>query len=573
MSNLSAKSLSQLSTLIKTADLTALELTYTGPGLDERLAATPLTEPLHKVINAVLRDQKGRTSLEIHEIVKERGFTEQDVRVCMQNIYKRKLVITLPSEIGRIAYRMAGRGEFWPDDIVSPTPAVTSAMANKLSKKSIELPAFDAKIDPNKDIVPGDRIELAIWKLFGDGEGRRMPEIVDALKPYQYDPKRVKDAMRRLSTLRWFEFTTGHSSVTYKLKEGIPMPYGTTSLEAAPVDIPAPVLDLQKDGIRRTLWKIMSDFKPRTNVEIAEILAPMCDSTAYLKYEMMQLVKLGWFLRNETNHPVNQYLIIIYTLKDSIKRPDAEPLTAKSKFYRAPTLTSLETLDAIHAAINDGQPDLTSMIGSAPAQASLLPPAASEPGDLNVARNLGLQATNVHQFRHPDANPAAAEAAIRTSKLSAGAREFHALHSNGIVPQTTGYSVKEPVIADGLIITAPADGPLRSNEVQLKDRAILHNPPEWVGMDEMVSAVQAIKDAMPLVEHCVYIRGKRIDADQADALVEELSDLGMGDERQMIQSPLVKVKLEIAGMEFRLDEVDQIVLYLKSEGFGKSRKH
>lgn len=547
MSNLSAKSMSELGNLIKTAEVRTLELSYTGPGLAERLAEVDLTQPLHKVINAVLRDHKGRTSKEIHEIIKDRGFSEQDVRTCMQNIYKRKLVVVVPSEDSRIAYRIAGRGEFWPEDIMSPTPTITPTMAAKLARdkaKAKDLPKFDTSNNP-MNIQPTDQTELAIWKLMQDGRGRRMPEINEALEPFQFTARSVKNTMQRLIQLRWFEFSKGHSTVVYTLKKGVPMPSASGKLTTLKPEVELPtlengrlVLDLQKDGIRRTIHKIMSDGLKRTNVELAEILAPMCDSTHYLKYEMMQLVKFGWFDREETSHPVGHYPIIVYKLKADVRRPAPEAITPTSKFYKMPgRLETMSNLNAIHAALSDGQSDPTAMFAVNP-QASLLPAAPSALGDLSIAQGLGMG-----------------------SNVSAGAREalsrgLGGITSNGIIPETTGVSLKDPVIEaiPPKVVITPDDGLAMAAEIREKTMA-------------------AIAQHAPLVEVCVKIAGKSITTAQADEIVDELGDLGFGDERNMIQSKVIKVKLELAGTEFCLEDVDKIVKTLKEKGFGKHHKN
>lgn len=549
MSNLSAKSMSDLGSLIKTAEVNAYETTYQGPSLEERLAAVELTEPLHKVINAVLRDRKARSTLEIAQIVRERGFTEQEVRTTMQNVYKRHLVVTIPAvDAPGIRYRISA-GEFWPEDIVSPTPAVTMRAAATVQKAKLkDLPKFDANVDPGRDIVIGDRIELAIWKLFQDGVARRTPEIADALKAYQFDARSVKGAMQRLIGLKWFDFDSTHQAVRYTLKKEVAMPGNTGPLEAVkpPIELPTLangklVLDLQKDGIRRTIHKIMSDGLKRTNVDLAEILAPMCDSTQYLKYEMMQLVKLGWFDREETSHPVGHYLVIVYKLKADVKRPDPEAVAPTSKFYKKP-LPAAETLAAIDAVIKDDQ-------AARPAQASLLPPAPTVMGDMSVARTAGYSAVQPH----PDANPAAASSVVQWASMSAGAREavsrgLGGITNNGgtIVPQTTGVSLKTP-----LITSTPDEGLTMAAEI-----------------GEKIRIAQA-----PLVEHIVMIRGRRFSPEEADELVNELTDYGFGSTDPIEHSPLFKVKLEIKGMEMTMEEANQIITYLQREGFGKHRKN
>jgi hypothetical protein len=99
----------------------------------------------------------------------------------------------------------------------------------------------------------------------------------------------------------------------------------------------------------------------------------------------------------------------------------------------------------------------------------------------------------------------------------------------------------------------------------------LHDAPE-----ELVAALgaahEAIIAATPLVEHIVKIAGMPVTPEEADELVTELGDLGLGDDRQLIHSNLIKVKMEIKGKEFSIEQVDQIVGYLKKEGFGKHRK-
>jgi hypothetical protein len=549
MSNLSAKSMSDLGSLIKTAEVNAYETTYSGPSLEERLTAVALTEPLHKVINAVLRDRKARSTLEIHAIVKDRGFSEQEVRATMQNVYKRQLVVTLPAiEAPGIRYRISA-GEFWPEDIVSPTPAVTMRAAATVAKAKLkELPKFDAHVDPSKDIVAGDRVELAIWKLFQDGAGRRTPEIVEALRPYQYDARTVKNGMQRLINLKWFDYDSTHQAVRYTLKKEVAMPSNTGPLEAVkpPIELPTLangklVLDLQKDGIRRTIHKIMSDGLRRTNVELAEILAPMCDTTQYLKYEMMQLVKLDWFDREETSHPVGHYPIIVYKLKADVRRPDPEAITATSKFYKTPS-SPADTLAAIDAVLKDDQ-------RAAPAQASLLPAAPDSMGDLSVAQSLGM-GSNV----------------VALSNVSAGAREalsrgLGGITSNGIVPETTGVSLKDPVINPDAYAAEIATRLSPPSGVWPRTPQVADEPGDTIDVN------------IPLVEVCVKIAGKSITPAQADEIVDELTDLGFGDERNMIQSRVIKVKLELAGTEFCLEDVDKIVKHLKEEGFGKHRKN
>lgn len=493
MSNLSAKSMSDLGSLIKTAEVNAYETTYSGPSLEERLAAVDLTEPLHKVINAVLRDRKARSSSEIAQIVRERGFTEQEVRTTMQNVYKRHLVVTIPAvDAPGIRYRISA-GEFWPEDIVSPTPAVlprTAAALTREKAKSKELPKFDANVDPNRDIMIGDRIELAIWKLFQDGMPRRTPEISDALKAYLFDARAVKGAMQRLIGLKWFDFDSTRQAVHYTLKKEVVMPSNAGPLEAVkpPIELPTLangklVLDLQKDGIRRTIHKIMSDGLKRTSAELADILAPMCDSTQHLKYEMMQLVKFGWFDREETSHPVGHYPIIVYKLKAGVKRPDPEAIGPSSKFYKAPSPQEMNV--AIDEAPVSNQTP-------APAQASLLPPAPSVMGDMSLARTFGAP---VIETRH-----------------------------------------QEPAL------------------------------PAMLGIEQYLTEP-------PLIEHVVMIRGRRISPEEADELVNELTDYGFGSNDPIEHSPLFKVKLEIKGMEMTMEEANRIITYLQSEGFGKERKN
>lgn len=550
MNNLSAKNMSDLGSLIKTAEVNAYEATYTGPSLEERLAAVDLLEPLHIVINAILRDRKARTITEIAEIVRERGFTEAEVRVTMINVYKRHLVVTLPSlDGGGIRYRI-GAGEFWPADIISPRPAATakdSATWNHTKAKAKDLPKFDADIDPNRDIVLGERVELSIWKLFQDGVARRTPEIVDALKAYQFDARTVKGAMQRLIGLKWFDFDSTHQAVRYTLKKEVAMPSNTGPLEAVKPAVALPtlangrlVLDLQKDGVRRTIHKIMSDGLKRTSADLAEILAPMCDSTQHLKYEMMQLVKLGWFEREETSHPVGHYPVVLYKLKENTKRPDAEAVAPTSKFYKKPAVA--ESLDAIDAVIKDDQV-------ARPAQASLLPPPPAVMGDMSVARTAGYSAVQPH----PDANPAAATSAVAFAMMAAGAREAVSRGLGGITndagtiaPQTTGVGLTAPRVT-----ITPDEGLTMAADI-----------------GEKIRIAQA-----PLIEHVVMIRGRRISPEEADELVTELTDYGFGGTDPIEHSPLFKVKLEIKGMEMTMEEANQIIAYLQGEGFGKHRKN
>jgi hypothetical protein len=558
MHNLSAKSLSDLGSLIKTAEVTEYERTYTGPELNQRLEEVPLAAPLHKVINAVLRDRKARSSSEIHEIVASRGFTENDVRTCMQNVYRRKLVVSIPDlsnpGISKIAYRISS--EFWPEDIVSPQPAITPRQVKSISKMEVaELPKFDVNPNPAVDVLRNDTPDIAIWKIMSDHTRRRLVEIIEYLKTFGFDETTLRSRFRTLRAQKWFDLSQGPNCTYYTLRQGIEMPVAYVAPEA-PDEPEVHTLDLQNDGARLTIWKIMSDGETRLNKDIAAILEPMAGSTKPLQYLMMRLVKEKWFERGEATAPAG-YPIVTYKLRPDVARPQAEPIKKGEYFFKAAlgvtqASTPGELLELAGVAPKDDP--------TANPQASLLPPAASEPGDLQVARNLGLQTTNVHQFRHPDANPALAASAIAAAALSEGEGEVTAASRDAATAMTLS---KAPL--------QHAEYFARRVQQQGIASSHLHDAPE-----ELVAALgaahEAIIAATPLVEHIVKIAGMPVTPEEADELVTELGDLGLGDDRQLIHSNLIKVKMEIKGKEFSIEQVDQIVGYLKKEGFGKHRK-
>lgn len=552
MTNLSAKSMSDIGSLIKTAEVQAYEASYQGPSLEERLVGVAADAPLHKLINAILLDLKARTTNELFELLRDRGFTLHDVRVCMQNVYRRKLVVSIPlvgSRSTQIAYRINSH-DAWPDDIVSPVPVPGTTKA--VTKATLaDLPPFPVNLDPQRDLIPDERIERAIWKLFQDGERRRMPEIVKALQPYLYDAQRVKQAMRRLSKLHWFIYTTGHETVVYLIKKGVPMPEATGPIEpfreqptaqTQPVEPepPAPTyLDLQRDGIFLTIWKIMRDGEVRSNRDIAQIIESMCDSTRYLQYTLASLSKKVWFHRKQEGGGNGAPQFMTYRLRADVAEPPAQPITARRDPYWK---------------TDPSKPEVPEQKGIVAAGwGSQLPPAAGFPGDLAVARQLGM----------PQLNLVATEDSLSATLRAHVPR--HRTKADSFCEQVTAAAARRDASYKnhGMAATSKSVDPLAGLAAYLLARD-QHLPESMESLRPHPS--------VPLVRVSVEIAGVSITPEQADEIVDELSDLGFGDSKEVFESDLIKVKMEIAGIEFSLETVDEIVSYLRREGFGKQRK-
>ena len=183
-------------------------------------------------------------------------------------------------------------------------------------------------------ITPNDDDLTCIWKVLSDGKGRTATELMGALAGFtdQVDPDDISGLLQLLVT-NGFALRQNNRTdeCIYHLKKGITMSMINSKAAAAPSKLRGPQSALEgltddgkidlSEGIYVCIWKVMSDFRRRSQDQIVETLAAYGINREVIMNGFIKVkVSYKWFDWHGTGTNTT------YKLKKHIKKPESENL-------------------------------------------------------------------------------------------------------------------------------------------------------------------------------------------------------------------------------------------------------
>lgn len=441
-------------------------------------------------------------------------------------------------------------------------------------------------------VLSEDSPSVAIWKIMSDYRGRTIDEVVEQLKSTEVDIELIAPTMKWLNNAGWFtKIQPASGSCIYTLKKGIPMPSPEHEkaaspkrrLEDLPHDINREGVICQSEGIDVSIWKAMSDRKPRTATEIGDILSEFGFDRVVIKDRAITLMRRGWFTRNERHGGT------YYVMKKGIQMPKVVKPAAEEQLLRRSSDVVAKSGPVVRIV-----PNPTPGVVSKPT-----PPAPT----LNMADGIFVSIWKVMSDYKPytaaEIMLLLGEIGFNTNSVSARISQLNITYQwfdvtkirgqravaytlNKSIPMPTGPNLSDVVAAKtAMTNTTKSAQPVteQKKEQPVKASASTANNQQRTFSVAIPTDGRPAKEdesaPVPLVEVSVRIKGTSLTFAEAEEITRQLiasgysSNNSNGFQKTLLESPLFGVSVTIKGKQFTTNELREVVRQLQQAGFGK----